>query len=215
MKLSAWAHKVSGYLPKEAFIDIAATGIPTDADIDSFIRLYIFENIPNFIIDKSIAFDKVRRTIASVLEISETDINLTGSAKLGFSLNPKQWLKDYHPDTSDLDFFIISEKLYSALQQDISSWEKSFQGNDEKLLLEFVIKNSKRGFIDTWHIPNRYKNTNKCNYVMYRTCLNINIMFGRKVTTDKNASIRCYKDNNSALRQIRLNIRTAMKESMC
>jgi hypothetical protein len=180
MKLSKWAHIVSGYIPKDAFIDIATIGFPTDADIDSFRTLYIFENIPNFIIDKPVIFDKARKTIASILEINKTDIKLTGRAKLGFSLNPKKWFKNYRHYTSDLDFFVISEKLYNALQQDIAAWEKSFL-NYEKKILEFIIKNAKRGFIDTWHIPLRYTNTNKCSYAMYRTCLNINIMAGKQL----------------------------------
>lgn len=143
MKLSRWAHEVSGYIPKNAFMNIASIGAPSDADIDSFIRLYIFDNIPNFISSKPIAFDRIRQRIASELEINDADIKLTGSAKLGFSLNPGSWLKEYAPNLSDLDFFIVSEKLYNDLQQDLIAWENNFRNNKEQTDFERLKKMQK------------------------------------------------------------------------
>ena len=215
MALSTWAHMVNGYTPKEAFMKITSTGMPSDSDIDSFIRLYIFENIPYFIIEKTLIFDKIRQKIAENLEINDTDIKLTGSAKLGFSLNPKQWLKDYSHDSSDLDFFIISNKLYNILMQDINDWRNNICNANERDLFARIEKNAERGFIDTWHIPRRHKNTDKCANSMYNACLNINTLAGRKIvpTNGKSASIRCYKDNAAAIKQIKLNINAALKKA--
>jgi len=130
MKLSDWAHKVNGYIPKKAFEEITARCTPTVGDLDSFINMYILNNIPNFIQEKPIAFDKVRRFIASHLEIDVDDIKLTGSAQLGFSLDPQKWLRNYSESYSDIDLFIISEKLFYELQQDIMMWKKDL--NSEK-----------------------------------------------------------------------------------
>lgn len=71
-----------------------------------------------------------------------------------------------------------------------------------------------RGFIDTWHVSAKYPTTNKCNYVMYRSCLNINIAVDKKIVSerDRNASIRCYKNYAAARRQIGLTISKALSD---
>lgn len=218
MALSKWANSVSGYIPKDAFVNIPSTEIPSDADIDSFIRLYIFDSIPNFIIEKPVIFDKIRQTIASMLEINNTDVKITGSAKLGFSLSPDKWLNEYCPGSSDLDFFIISEELYERLLRDINIWRNDIR-NEEIVNFELVENNSKgpKYFIDTWYIPRRYSNTNKCFNAMNRACLNINNMFGENIIDTqkggKYASIRCYKNYDAAIKRIRFNISDALKKT--
>ncbi|MCL2789716.1 MAG: hypothetical protein FWD79_03645 [Desulfobulbus sp.] len=162
--ISKWSNHVIGNRPKHAFEIISQDIQPTDNDIESFIRLYILGNIPNFIIEKKpILFDIIRLYIATALGIDAIDIKLTGSTQLGFSLNPDKWMKDYG-QKSDLDFFAVSEKLFNFLQQDIYQWKnkKNINSKEREKLDHAIHTSTNLGFIstkDTYEFENS-KNAN-------------------------------------------------------
>lgn len=219
MPLSNWANGLCGYVPKSSFADITPEYYPTDSDIEGFIRLYIFENIPYFIMKKPLVFDKIRLDIATDIGIRDLGVQLTGSAKLGFSLNPKKWLNEYDPDKgSDVDFFTISEGLFVSLREELRIWREyliakgRFPRADE--VKEFEKKADTRGFINTWDIPDDYPFAKKCKRATHRACLNLNLWAGEKVVSDrpKNASIRCYKNYDSAVEQLRISIKDSLKK---
>jgi len=216
--LSEWADHVIGNRPKHAFEIISHDKRPTDNDIESFIRLYILENIPNFSIEKPIIFDAIRSYIANALCIEAIDIKLTGSAKLGFSLHPDKWLKDYQKSKSDLDFFAVSEKLFNFLQEDILRWESDKNiTKDGREKLDHVIRTSiERGFISTKETY-KYENSKKCKSILYRACLKLNKMANEEIIPAKKINgidIRCYKNYNYALRQIKINIKYAIDKNI-
>jgi hypothetical protein len=210
MKLSVWAKIVSGYMPINAFKSGFST-IPCDDDIKSFIKLYIFDNIPRFVIEMPIVFDRACLEMASFLNINPQDIKLTGSAKLGFSLSPKHHLDPFSKEKSDLDFFIISMDLFSNLNADLTAWrtEDNFTNDEQNKYLELNKNATQRGFIDAWKIPQRFVTANKCNIAAYNAYKNINKFAEKKIISAKKkyGTIRCYKDQNSALNQLLINIK--------
>lgn len=214
MKLSPWAQMVYDYVPKNAFIKISSSLQPTEDDIKNFINLYIFENIPNFILDQPIGFDRIRQMIASSIGVKKNEIYLTGSAKLGFSLNPDNWLEPFKPEKSDLDFFIISSNMLERLNNDVKLWTHDIRNKIEQDAFEYSTRIYGKGFLDTWHIPTRYPVSNKCNHAMHLACLRINEVAKRTVINEKNrknASIRCYASVEAAISQISFNIQHAIK----
>lgn len=74
----------------------------------SFISHYIFEPIPFAFGDDLSAWIEWKTLLASLIDVDPKDIVLTGSAAVGYSLNPK---KNYRPFAvgSDIDCGIVSD----------------------------------------------------------------------------------------------------------
>ena len=103
----------------------------------------------------------------------------------------------------------MSKNLFLRLSNDIDAWKKDTTSsrNDEKVKFVEGLRD-KRNYIDTWHIPIIYKDTAKCRAVMHKVCHLINKLYGEKIVNDdgqKSSSIRCYKNYESAIRQLSIN----------
>lgn len=57
-------------------------------------------------------YNQFKKYIAKRLNVHYNNIGIAGSAKLGFSLNPKKNFKDFD-ESSDVDIIIVSEKLFN------------------------------------------------------------------------------------------------------
>jgi len=214
MKSNPWRDLVNGYTPKGAFSNLSRCDSPTENEIKSFIRTYIFGNVPYFTIEKTLVYDDIIQYIAQSLDLHESDIDMTGSAKLGFSLKATQWLRRFTCLDSDLDFFAVSENMFQRLYSDIGIWEKNIKEEHHKKFQWVKECADIKGFIDTWHIPGKFPMTKNCQLVMYNACLKLNKLMGARVVdeTKKSASIRCYKNYDSALAQITINIQSEINK---
>ncbi|NIK69333.1 hypothetical protein [Paenibacillus sp. BK720] len=61
--------------------------------------------------DFSRIYDEMKRYIANKLGIHINDIAIFGSAKIGFSLNPKKGFRDF-TEKSDIDIVLVSRNLF-------------------------------------------------------------------------------------------------------
>ena len=104
MYINKWCLKLNGHYPKHAFINISE--IPSKNEIESFIRLYILEGIPYSFIENTFIYDIIRTIISEQLNIKYENIFLTGSSKLGFSLSPYKWMKDFDKNALILIFLL-------------------------------------------------------------------------------------------------------------
>jgi len=228
MKISDWGKVVSGVNPKHAFLDLKQHCTLTKDDGNSFVRMYIFEGIPHFLIDRPFVYDKIRIHIADKLNISPHNIGLTGSAKIGFSLVPKKWLNDFSQERSDLDFFIVNLPMFNSLcvdffkfKDDVESGGIKNQTSAERRLWDIkyfknIEQNIDCGFIDAIKVPNRieYKTALRCNQVIERVADKIGVLLDNKNINHFNnrASIRCYRSYTDAIRRMTFNICCATKE---
>lgn len=57
-------------------------------------------------------YDKFKKYVANKLDVHYNNIGIAGSAKLGFSLNPKKKYRKFN-DTSDIDIIIVSQRLFN------------------------------------------------------------------------------------------------------
>lgn len=57
-------------------------------------------------------YDKFKKYVAQKLGVHYNNIGIAGSAKLGFSLNPKKNFRNFN-DTSDVDIIIVSQRLFN------------------------------------------------------------------------------------------------------
>lgn len=108
------------------FADVAAlhTAILEKSPRD-FVSHYLFEPIPFAFNGDLSSWINWKTTLAYGIEVDPHDIVLTGSAAVGFSLNPGKNFKPYD-DKSDLDCGIVSSYHFEAawryLRQRRSSW---------------------------------------------------------------------------------------------
>lgn len=91
------------------FPDIAALhSALLEKDPKNFVSHHIIEPVPFAFGGNLSAWIEWKRNLADLLEIDPYDIVMTGSAALGFSLNPSKNFKPFD-ETSDFDCGIISE----------------------------------------------------------------------------------------------------------
>lgn len=93
---------------------------------DYLIEKHILHNVPFFFKTDMELFFKIKKFISDKFEIPITNIYLVGSGQLGFSLNPENEYRNFRYEEidenkkeSDLDFAIISNKLFSQIWDEL------------------------------------------------------------------------------------------------
>jgi hypothetical protein len=212
---------VDPYPDPKILLDIAHSG-GEQAQV-AFARLWLSEGIPYAFRNCPAIYESVRTWLSTRLNVHAKEISLVGSARLGRSIAPEN-LGNPFDETSDLDIFIVSGRLFEALREDFCSWSFDFEegritanncreakfwrnNNDQ------VPKNIQRGFIDTKKIPNRfeYSTVQKVNDTM--SLLVSKLKITSKAPKPKQASVRCYSSWDAFVQQTLLNLRTCAESS--
>ena len=100
-------------------------------DSDYLLEKYILHNVPYYFKNNMDLFFDIKKKIATRYNIPITNIYLTGSGQLGFSLNPNKGYRNFIFDedtstgVSDLDFAIISTKLFDEFWDEICEYRRS------------------------------------------------------------------------------------------
>lgn len=155
----------------------------TDKDIESdllnvdscfFSSKHILDRLP-VVFENSDDFIEWKHDLSKVLGIDPRDIIITGSACLGYSLNPNKNFKQFNED-SDIDIGIISFEFFSKAWSEIRT-------------------------LQIYNLENRLRNSiinHKEKYIYYGTIamdqLWAVISFGRKWNEDINSIKNKYKD---------------------
>lgn len=110
-----------------------------DKDAVYLIEKHILHNTPFYFQHNSDLFFEIKKCISKKYDIPITNIYLTGSGQVGFSLNPKNNYRDFIFEEnslcdkpSDLDFAIISEKLFNKVWDEICDYRLSDFPYDDK-----------------------------------------------------------------------------------
>ena len=85
----------------------------------TFITQWILEHTPYIFKEKADEYLKWREIIAEKLKLDPCNIYITGSAALGFSLNPNKPLFKPFDKQSDLDVSIVSNHFFDVAWHDI------------------------------------------------------------------------------------------------
>jgi hypothetical protein len=187
-----------------------------DLDIECFIQQWLSEGPPHAFKGDPFLFENFRIKLAKQLMINAKEITMIGSARLGYSLKPKYYGREFS-STSDLDLAIISDKLFNNCSKDNSTWMREYDSNkikpkntvesnfwkDNYIINSYNLKN---GFIDINKIPS-YRNYTTIflirNSIFYFTsflCNNNDGIIFSKIT------IRVYKDWHYFIKQNNLNL---------
>jgi len=179
-------------------------------------RLWLSEGIPYAFKDNPALYESIRTWLSNKLSVEAKDIHLTGSARLGQSLAPKK-LGNVFGEHSDLDIFIISTNLFEKVKQDFDSWAQLFETKEinprNHTEHNYWIENLQRGrqninkgFLNSNIVPNRsqFKTASEIAQSMWLLKSKLEVTDNAPII--KGASVRCYKDWNSFVRQTVLSL---------
>ena len=97
-----------------------------DTDRIAIARQWLSEGIPFAFRECPAVYESLRAWLSEELDVEAKKISLTGSARLGSSLAPKKLGKPFDPK-SDLDLFVVSEKLFQSMCDDFCRWSSDYR----------------------------------------------------------------------------------------
>lgn len=192
----------------------------SEVERHGIIRLWITEGIPYAFKDEPLIYEAIREFISNGVNVHSKEVTLVGSGRIGYSLKKKVWGKTF-TNSSDLDFTIISNNLYSNLVNDFKKWVSDIESNKLKPRtvnelkgwlgsIEAVDRNIPKGFIYTKNLLpySDYPTVRKCYGTMSQ--LKERLAKTENVPKVSDASIRVYSDWKSCIRQLQINFKTAL-----
>ncbi|MCT7319500.1 hypothetical protein [Klebsiella quasipneumoniae] len=205
---------LDSYPDVQLIIDAAKNG--GNPSKEAIARLWLSEGIP-FAFKKSPAlYEVVRVWLGTRLNVDPKEIHLSGSARIGQSLAPAK-LGTVFGSHSDLDLFVVSESLFDNVTADFNNWSYDFetgsvQPNNDTEGRYWVEnntrgqKNLQRGFLDSFIVPNRdaYPTIKKISQSMWLLKQKLDVT--DDAPSIKSASVRCYKNWDSYVRQVVLSL---------
>jgi hypothetical protein len=175
-------------------------------------RLWLSEGIPFAFKSAPALYESVRAWLGGRLDVDPKEIHLTGSARIGQSLAPMK-IGTSFGSHSDLDLFVVSQTLFDRIKTDFNNWSYHFEGglvqpsNDTEK--KYWVDNSQRGagliqrgFLDSHIVPNREEYPTIKNIAQTMWLLKSKLDITEGAPSIKSASVRCYKDWGSYVRQM-------------
>lgn len=224
MKPSDWLMQLSGHYPSLRELDPEFRMTPDDSL--RFVSVWLCEGIPFAFQSHPAAFGAVCEWLSGRMHISFRDIGLTGSARLGYSLNPRKFGAQYTEETSDIDLFVVNQRWFENLSQEACAFVEDLRSGSVAPSNEAqrrywpdnastVVSNIKNGFIDSWKVPtlDRYEAFCDIGQAAYGFHLNLEKWIGRKFI--KRTKIRVYTDWEHARKQMSYNLRKAIEHRGC
>ncbi|MFT2796856.1 hypothetical protein [Serratia sp. N21D137] len=205
---------LDSYPDVKLIVDAAKNGGATSKA--AIARLWLSEGIP-FAFKKSPAlYEVVRVWLGNRLDVDPKEIHLSGSARIGQSLAPAK-MGTVFGNHSDLDLFVVSEPLFDQVRTDFNNWSYDFesgtiQPTNEKEEEFWVGNNSRgqknlhRGFLDSSIVPNRDAYPTIKNISQSMWLLKKKLDITEDAPSIKSASVRCYKNWESYVRQVVLSL---------
>lgn len=180
-------------------------------------QLWMTEGIPFAFAECPAIYDSIRIWLGRELDVHAKQIGLTGSGRHGESFSPNKFGQPFGPE-SDLDFYIVSARLFSAYRSEFFAWRDDFASghvkpsnarqvgywNDNK---RSVPGNITCGFIDVNRIPARNQ------YIIAQRTLNLMYQLTKKLSntpsspSPRRASIRCYENWSSLIDRVSINLK--------
>lgn len=155
-----------------------------ESSIDDIINKYIMFGTPYIFKDKEGQYYALISKIAEFFDVSQREIFIIGSSKLGFSISPKKLWKEIdwnEKEDSDIDVVVISDKKFDEYWKSILEYKSTQipEAKDEKKDSEFLDYFFK-GWIRPDKFPNKYKGADKW-FEFFRSISYKESFGGRKV----------------------------------
>lgn len=186
------------------------------ASREAFARLWLTESVPAAFYLCPAVFEGLRLWVSEQLNVHPKEVNLTGSARVGYSFAPTQFGKFYNKD-SDFDMFIVSDSLFSKISADHDMFEHDFinelitpkTDHQRECWSENINvnkRNIKKKFLDANKIPSykRYTTAQSINNNAWR--LTEALKLTDNAPTPSYISFRIYKDWKHCIDRLSLNL---------
>jgi hypothetical protein len=210
--MSSWSVMVEGNYPPSSIFNYENNNI-TYSEVERFVRIILTEGVPFACVEFPMAFEFARGRAAERLGLHPKQLSLVGSARIGYSLAPKEFGRPFSLTKSDIDLFAVSERLFKLTVEEHRRFMHSWRHGDIRPLHEMQRQywedyekkdpiNIERGFLNGNHIPtlDQFPIAQQVGDAAYKFHVNLEARAGRKI--GRKASIRIYKDWKSAVRQI-------------
>jgi len=166
---------------------------------------------------KPIVYEQITQYLADKFELDKINIVLIGSAKTGFAIDTNNYGRNFS-ESSDLDFAIIDNKLFEKSIKDFRLWKNKTDNGEypENKKNKYWVDNQnnlkaqiKKGFIDTYKVPNfeEFTTTQQINQSL--SLIVINLKQHQNIVV-KEASVRIYNSWETFQKQLRLNIENVL-----
>lgn len=155
-------------------------------DTTYLIEKHILHNPPFFFKDQMDVFFDIKKKISQKYNIPVTNIYLVGSGQLGFSLNPANQFSDFRfndegdKKASDLDFAIISSKLFNDIWDTLCVFRLSDVPHEDKQWQEF--RDFKNYLFKGWIRPDKFPFDFTLRKEWFKFFESLNPLVNRKVT---------------------------------
>ena len=178
-----------------------------EGDLMLFASQWLSEGIPFAFQNCPAIYEAMRSWLSRKFTVRAKEINLRGSARLGWSLAPDKFGTSFN-SKSDLDIFVVSFNLFNIMSNDFKSWnldysnKKVWPGSDyEKDCWESnsieCSKNIQRGFMDSWKVPNIDKYENFCQINNILSVLQKKLSITKHAPSPSRVTVRCFKSWSS------------------
>ncbi|HHH0804875.1 TPA: hypothetical protein ACPZAC_002648 [Yersinia enterocolitica] len=201
---------LDSYPDVKLIVDAAKNGgEPSKAAIA---RLWLSEGIPFAFKNTPALYEVVRVWLGNRLDVDPKEIHLSGSARIGQSLAPHKIGTNFG-NHSDLDLFVVSQGLFDRVRTDFNKWSYEFESGlvqpKNETERKYWVDNNKRGdgnmqrgFLDSSIVPNLDQCPTAKNISQSMWLLKKKLDITKDAPSIKSASVRCYKDWGSYVRQV-------------
>jgi len=218
--MPAWDSSIQGAYPPAVIFD--TNDEISFGALKRFAGIILTEGVPQAYSEFPLAFEFARGKAAQILGIHPKQISLIGSARIGYSLNPERFGNVFDAALSDIDLLAISDLLFGLLAAEhtrfINAWAAGTIQPKHNIQRGFWESsrdrdplNIERGFLDSNHIPtlDLFPVAQRFGEAAYKFHINLEKLSGRNV--GKRASIRIYRDWDSAMNQIVGSLKGALR----
>jgi hypothetical protein len=95
--------------------------------LEQVVRDHIFAGMPFAFRDRPQALHTLKAHLASRLRVSEANVIVVGSGRIGFSLSPDTFFRGFSAD-SDLDILVVDDRLFDVIWCTLLKWNYPSRG---------------------------------------------------------------------------------------
>jgi hypothetical protein len=119
-----------------------------------FVDELLFAMPPFAFRSRPVEYDEFRQEVADRLGVNVTNIDIVGSGRLGFSLNPDHLLSHFRPG-SDIDLVIVSSQVFDSAWEEMLANGASIglANEDERRRLKKTRDSFFQGYLRPDHVP--------------------------------------------------------------
>ena len=89
--------------------------------LDRIVQDHLFEGVPYAFRDSPRGFATLRDHLGGKLNLPQKNISIVGSGKIGFSLNPDNFGRQFS-ENSDIDVLVVNESMFDSIWLNILKW---------------------------------------------------------------------------------------------